>query len=135
VLGVPTGLAQLDNLLGGLNEGLDLLAGPPGMGKTTLALQLAAAATRDVPVVVVTFEHTSQNLTLKLPCPRAGVNVRAVQRSSADLGNSAVLLRPGNPWPSAWPWWKAAASSPWRRYAPRRGGPCGSTRPSAAWWS
>ncbi len=118
MLGVPTGLAQLDNLLGGLNEGLDLLAGPPGMGKTTLALQLAAAATRDVPVVVVTFEHTSQNLTLKLPCARAGVNLRDVQRSYADLGNSAVLLRPGNPWPSAWPWWKAAASSPWRRYAP-----------------
>src|SRR6267378_2754270 len=47
VLGVPTGLAQLDNLLGGLN-------GPPGMGKTTLALQIAAAATCDVPVVVVT---------------------------------------------------------------------------------
>ena len=59
VLGVPTGLAQLDNLLGGLTEGLYLLAGAPGMGKTTLALQLAVAATKDVPVVVVTFEHAS----------------------------------------------------------------------------
>src|SRR3989449_2898381 len=35
VLGVPTGVAQLDNLLGGLNEGLYLLAGAPGLGKTT----------------------------------------------------------------------------------------------------
>src|SRR5258708_1439229 len=70
VLGVPTGVAQLDNLLGGLNEGLYLLAGPPGMGKTTLALQVAAAATRDVPVVVVTFEHAPANLTLKLLCAR-----------------------------------------------------------------
>ena len=51
VLGVPTGLAQLDHLLGGLTEGLYLLAGAPGMGKTTLALQVAAAATTDVPVV------------------------------------------------------------------------------------
>src|SRR5215217_3380981 len=41
----PTGLAQLDNLLGGLTEGLYLLAGAPGMGKTTLALQVAVAAT------------------------------------------------------------------------------------------
>ena len=57
VLGVPTGLAQFDHLLGGLTDGLYLLAGPPGMGKTTLALQIAAAATREVPVVVVTFEH------------------------------------------------------------------------------
>ena len=45
VLGVPTGLAHLDHLLGGFTEGLYLLAGAPGMGKTTLALQLAAAAT------------------------------------------------------------------------------------------
>jgi len=85
VLGVPTGLAQLDHLLGGLNEGLYLLAGAPGMGKTTLALQLAATATKDVPVVVVTFEHAPVNLTLKLLCARAGVNLRDVQRGYADL--------------------------------------------------
>jgi len=85
VLGVPTGLAQLDNLLGGLNDGLYLLAGPPGMGKTTLALQIAAAAPREVPVVVVTFEHAPENLTLKLLCARAGVNPRDVQRGYADL--------------------------------------------------
>jgi replicative DNA helicase len=85
VLGVPTGLAQLDSLLGGLTDGLHLLAGPPGMGKTTLALQIAAAATREVPVVVVTFEHAPENLTLKLLCARAGVNPRDVQRGYADL--------------------------------------------------
>ena len=85
VLGVPTGLGQLDSLLSGLNEGLHLLAGPPGMGKTTLALQIAAAATRDIPVVVVTFEHAPANLTLKLLCARAGVNPRDVQRGYADL--------------------------------------------------
>jgi replicative DNA helicase len=85
VLGVSTGLAQLDSVLGGLNEGLHLLAGPPGMGKTTLALQVAAAATTDVPVVMVTFEHAPANLTLKLLCTRAGVNGRDVQRGYADL--------------------------------------------------
>jgi len=85
VLGVPTGLSQLDHLLGGLNDGLHLLAGAPGMGKTTLALQIAAAATKEVPVVVVTFEHAPENLTLKLLCARAGVNPRDVQRGYADL--------------------------------------------------
>jgi replicative DNA helicase len=97
VLGVPTGLAQLDNTLGGLNEGLYLLAGPPGMGKTTLALQIAAAATTDVPVVVVTFEHGPANLTLKLLCARAGVNLRDVQRGYADL---AKLRRAAEAWES-----------------------------------
>jgi replicative DNA helicase len=95
VLGVPTGLAQRDNLLGGLNEGLYLLAGAPGMGKTTLALQVAAAATTDVPVVVVTFEHAPANLTLKLLCARAGVNLRDVQRGYADL---AKLRRTAEAW-------------------------------------
>jgi replicative DNA helicase len=85
VLGVATGLVQLDSLLSGLNDGLHLLAGPPGIGKTTLALQIAAAATREVPVVVVTFEHTPENLTLKLLCARAGINPRDVQRGYADL--------------------------------------------------
>jgi replicative DNA helicase len=85
VLGVSTGVAQLDNMLGGFNEGLYLLAGPPGMGKTTLALQIAAAATTDVPVVVVTFEHGPANITLKLLCARAGVNLHDVQRGYADL--------------------------------------------------
>ena len=85
VLGTPTGLVQLDHLLGGLNDGLHLLAGPPGMGKTTLALQIAAAATKEVPVVVVTFEHAPANLTLKLLCAYARVNPRDVQRGYADL--------------------------------------------------
>ena len=85
VLGVTTGLTQLDNILGGFSEGLYLLAGPPGMGKTTLALQVAAAATKDVPVVIVTFEHAPANMTPKLLCARAGVNLRDVQRGYADL--------------------------------------------------
>src|SRR4029077_16638207 len=94
-LGVTSGLTQLDHILGGLSEGLYLLAGPPGMGKTTLALPVAAAATRDVPVVVVTFEHAPANLTLKLLCGHAGVNLRDVQRGYADL---AKLRRAAETW-------------------------------------
>ena len=78
VPGVTTALIQRNNLLGGF-------AGAPGMGKTTLAFQLAAVATADVPVVVVTFEHASANLTLKLLCMRAGINPRDVQRGYADV--------------------------------------------------
>jgi replicative DNA helicase len=97
VLGVPTGLGQLDHLLGGLNDGLHLLAGPPGMGKTTLALQIAAAATQEVPVVVVTFEHAPENLTLKLLCARAGVNPRDVQRGYADLAKLRMAAEAWQP--------------------------------------
>src|SRR5262249_56187225 len=57
VLGVPTGVAQLDNLLGGLNEGLYLLACAPGMGKNTPALPLSPAATNDVPPLLLPLHH------------------------------------------------------------------------------
>ena len=60
VLGVPTGLAQLDHLLGGLTEGLYLLAGPPGMGKTTMALQIASLppiGVLDIPDVIRSTRH------------------------------------------------------------------------------
>jgi replicative DNA helicase len=63
------------------------------MGKTTLALQVAAAATTDVPVVIVTFEHAPANLTLKLLCARAGVNLRDVQRGYADLAKLRVAAK------------------------------------------
>src|SRR5262249_15525265 len=55
VLGLPSGIPHLDMLSNGLNVGLHLLGGPPGMGKTTLALQIAAHVSKDVPVVFVTF--------------------------------------------------------------------------------
>ena len=71
--GLSTGITHLDDLLNGLNEGLYLLGGPPGMGKTTLAWQLATHVARDTPVVVVTFEHAPSNLLLKAAlCPRRG---------------------------------------------------------------
>ena len=135
VLGVPTGLAQFDHLLGGLTDGLYLLAGPPGMGKTTLALQIAAAATREVPVVVVTFEHAPENLTLKLLCARAGVNPRDVQRGYADLGKLRAAAEAWQPVAQRLAVVEGSSRLRWPRCGPRPAAPCGSIRPSAAsWW-
>jgi len=95
VMGLPTGLDRLDALLGGLEEGFYILAGPPGMGKTTLALQVAAAVTREAPVVYVTFEDSPASLTLKAIAARARVNPRDVQRGWADLN---ALRRAAEGW-------------------------------------
>ncbi len=47
-----TGVAVVDHVIGGLAPGLPLvLAGPPGCGRTVLALQIAAAALRDNDIV------------------------------------------------------------------------------------
>lgn len=45
IVGVPTGLSELDQLLGGLKKGrLIILAGRPGMGKSTLAVNIGTVA-------------------------------------------------------------------------------------------
>ena len=85
VLGLPTGISRLDNLLGGLQEGLTLLAGAPGVGKTTFALQLAGTVAPFAPVLYLSFENSPANLTLKAICARGGVNPLDVQRGTADL--------------------------------------------------
>jgi replicative DNA helicase len=97
VLGVATGLTGLDEALGGLTEGLYLLGGPPGMGKTTLALQLAAHATREVPVVFVTFENAPAALTLKALCAAGGVNPQDVSRGQADLARLRAAAQAWQP--------------------------------------
>jgi replicative DNA helicase len=65
-VGIDTGLGALDALTGGLQAGVHVLAGEPGAGKTTLALQFAvtAAASR-YPALFVSFEESAKRLALR----------------------------------------------------------------------
>ncbi len=98
VLGLPTGLPGLDKILGGLNQGLHLLSGPPGRGKTSLAMQIALhVASRGRPVLFASYENSSQSLLLKALCARAGVNTQHAMRGWADvelLEQAEESLRP-----------------------------------------
>ncbi len=85
VMGLLTEIRRLDDLLGGLNEGLYILGGPPAMGKTTFALQVSNVVAKDTPVIYVTFENSAENLTLKAVCGRAGINTQEVRRGLADM--------------------------------------------------
>jgi replicative DNA helicase len=72
----PTGFVPLDGYLGGgLRSGeLTLLGGPQGLGKTTMALQIArnvAASGRDV--VYFSFEHDEVTLLTRLVALEAGL--------------------------------------------------------------
>jgi len=84
-LGTPTGLADLDRTLNGLNPGLYVLGGAPGVGKTSLALQWAMKAADEVPVVYVTYENSPLNLALKAMGRLANVPPSDVERGVADL--------------------------------------------------
>lgn len=89
IIGVETGIQKLDAVLSGLNPGRHVLAGGPGVGKTTLSLQIAGVASVSVPVLFVTFENSPENLVLKAIVSRAGINTRDVERGTADLGKVA----------------------------------------------
>ncbi len=67
--GVSMGLERLDNMLGGLQPALHLVAGAPGLGKTTLCLQIATrAAMSGIPALFITFDEVLWRLTLKAFC-------------------------------------------------------------------
>lgn len=86
IVGIPTGLRLLDDLLNGLSTGLYILAGAPGVGKTTLSLQLALHAARQrIPAVYVTYENSPSNLVGKALCATANVTGSDVDRGYANL--------------------------------------------------
>lgn len=75
VAGISCGLPSLDKLLSGYQAGLHLIAGEPGVGKTSLVLRMAAAmAAQGVPVLFVTFEEPSLKVSGKALCGNAGLS-------------------------------------------------------------
>jgi replicative DNA helicase len=84
-LGIPTGMSRLDNVLNGFNTGTYILAGGPGAGKTSLALQWACEAASYGPVVYVTFENSPFNLIQKAICRIGHLSSSDVDRGRADI--------------------------------------------------
>ena len=72
---VCTGYMALDELLGGgmLNSGLYLLAARPGMGKTTLALNIADRVAQADPVLFVSLEMDTEQLSAKRISRETGI--------------------------------------------------------------
>jgi len=62
-----TGIADVDAILGGgiVAGSVNLLAGQPGIGKSTLLLQLAYAVAANVPVLYVSAEESAHQVSLR----------------------------------------------------------------------
>ena len=81
VTGVPTGYEDLDKLTAGLQPAeLIIVAGRPGMGKTSFALNIGAhAAFGGVGVAVFSLEMAKEQLVLRMLCSEARVNSSKVR--------------------------------------------------------
>jgi replicative DNA helicase len=94
VTGLQTGIRRLDDILNGLNEGLIVLGGGPGVGKTTFCVQaswqVAAAGT---PVIYVTYENSPANLVLKSLAAQAGVEASQIERGLVDAAPLAEVAQ------------------------------------------
>lgn len=80
--GIPTGLTDLDKLLGGLQRSdMVVMAGRPGMGKTSLAMQIAkiAAKKQGKRTLFFSLEMGKEQLAQRVIASEAGIDVPRIR--------------------------------------------------------
>ena len=94
---LPTGISDLDTVLGGgiLPAGVMLLAGQPGIGKSTLLMQVAAHVSEQYAVLYVSGEESASQVKLRATRLGAtsGDDLQFVASTSAD--DIAATIRSG----------------------------------------
>jgi replicative DNA helicase len=82
ITGVPTGFTKLDELTSGLQPSdLIIFAGRPSMGKTALALDIAAYAAVEggIPSAIFSLEMAKEQLALRMLCSEAKVDAHRLR--------------------------------------------------------
>ena len=95
VLGVPTGFAKLDKLLGGFQKSdLIILAARPSVGKTSLALNFALNAARRHKKVVGFFslEMSAEQLVQRLLSVETGINQQRLRQGEIEDHEWQMLM-------------------------------------------
>lgn len=86
-VGIPSGLNDLDKLIGGLNAAnLIIVAGRPSMGKTALGINIAEhiCFKLNKPVGVFSLEMTSEELLHRMICTKAEVASEKIKTGALD---------------------------------------------------
>lgn len=94
--GLPTGLSDLDKILGGLRPGkLILVGGRPGMGKSSLALQMAKTAIqkRGSKVLYFSLEMMGEELIERLVSAETGLDTDLMRSKKLSSQNHRDISR------------------------------------------
>lgn len=94
---LSTGISDLDDVLGGgvVPGAVVLLAGQPGIGKSTLLLQLTAHVSRTSPVLYVSGEESSEQIALRASRLGVGEHDKLEVASSTSANDIAVTIKRG----------------------------------------
>ena len=85
--GVPTGFTELDELTNGLHPGqLIIIAARPALGKSTLALDFARAASikYDMPSIFFSLEMGRSEIAMRLLAAEASVPLQSMRKGTVD---------------------------------------------------
>lgn len=99
LMGVPTGFTMLDKLLGGLQKSdLVILAGRPGMGKTSFALSIAqnSAKRYGARVAIFSLEMSNEQLVQRLLSMETGIDSHRLRLGDVHEEEWPILLEAAN---------------------------------------
>jgi replicative DNA helicase len=87
MIGVPTGFAELDELTNGLHGGqLIIVAARPGLGKSTLALDFARAATvkHKMPAIFFSLEMGRSEIAMRLLAAESSIPMQTLRKGNME---------------------------------------------------
>jgi replicative DNA helicase len=99
LMGVPTGFSMLDRMLGGFQKSdLIILAGRPGMGKSSLAISVAqnAAKLHDTRVAIFSLEMSNEQMVQRLLAMETGIDSHRLRLGQIYDEEWPILLEAAN---------------------------------------
>lgn len=99
LMGVPTGFVLLDKMLGGFQKSdLVIVAGRPGMGKSSLGLSIAQNAARryDARVAVFSLEMSSEQVVQRLLSIETAIDSHRLRMGQIDEEEWPILVEAAN---------------------------------------
>lgn len=99
LMGVPTGFALLDNMLGGLQKSdLIIVAGRPGMGKSSLGLSIAQNAARryNARVAIFSLEMSGDQVVQRLLAVETAIDSHRLRMGEIEEEEWPILVEAAN---------------------------------------